>query len=203
MALALAPIAASLAGVAEPAVASLLGPAIAKNLTPMAKAGLEKIVKSKVAGKAVHKIGNALFGKKHKTARKLMKKGRSIAGVPGGGKILGKGLDLAGDLGMLDKHQREAIKTGHEKAMSLHDQLSEMNKPDKSGKMDYSEKDDERDNDERDNDEEDKQKSLRIYQKQLDKEEEKLRKLEEDGVMAGRGGIQQKINTIKQYMAMV
>jgi hypothetical protein len=138
MALAIAPIAASLAGVAEPAVASLLGPTIAKNLTPMAKAGLEKLVKSKVAGKAVHKIGNALFGKKHKTARKLFKKGRSIAGVVGGqGKTLDKGLNLAGDLGMLDKNQKEAIKTGHEKAMSLHDQLSEMNKSDKSGKMNF------------------------------------------------------------------
>jgi hypothetical protein len=143
MALALAPIAASLA---EPAIASLLGPAVAKNLTPLAKAGLEKLVKSKVAGKAVHKLGNALFGKKHKTARKLLKKGRSVAGVAFGknsGKILGKGLDLAGDLGMLDEHQREAIKTGHEKAMSIHDQLSELNRPDKVSKMKYEEPKDE------------------------------------------------------------
>jgi hypothetical protein len=141
MALALAP----LAGMAlEPAIASILGPAVAKNLSPLAMKGVEKLIKSKVAGKAVHKIGNALFGKKHKTARKLMKKGRSIAGVAFGKNsknILGKGLDLAGDLGMLDEGQREAIKTGHAKAMSIHDQLSELNRPDKSSKMNYNDMD--------------------------------------------------------------
>lgn len=141
-ALALAPLAAKVAG---PAVASLVGPEAAKFLTPMAKMGLEKLVKSKAVGKGIRKLGNALFGKKKgKSARKLLKKGRSIAGVASGkNNILGKGLDLAGDLGMLDKNQREAIKTGHEKAMSFHDQLSSMNDPEKVSKMDYSKMNDE------------------------------------------------------------
>jgi hypothetical protein len=133
MAVALAPLVAQLAG---PALTSIVGPALAKNLGPLAIKGLETALKSKVVGriggKVLSKLGNTFFGKsKRRTARKLLQKGRSIAGVlagPGSANKLNSILDVGKQIGMVSDDTANSIKTGHEKAMSFHDKLSSLNK---------------------------------------------------------------------------
>jgi len=120
---------------AEPLIASAVGPQIAKHLTPLAKKGLEKALNSKLASKGLHKMANALFGKKHKTARNFLKKGHKIASS----KIVKKGFNLAHDLGAISDSQ-------HEKALKLHDKLSELNQPEKLIKKVYEDMTDNRDN---------------------------------------------------------
>lgn len=128
----LAPAIAELAGsVAGPALESAIGGEVAQKLAPLAKKGLEHIVTEKNVGGLFHKLGNHFFGKKNKSARKLMQKGRSIAGVAFGKnahKILGTGLNIGKGLGVLSDDQANQILSGHQKAMSIHDKLSEFNK---------------------------------------------------------------------------
>jgi hypothetical protein len=114
-----------------PALASLLGKETAANLTPMAEKALNKLIHSKMTRKLAHNIGNKFFGKKHKTARSFLRKGRSVAGVAfgkKGHKFMNRGLDLGTHLGMLDKNQAHNIKNAYEKASSFHDKLSKINK---------------------------------------------------------------------------
>lgn len=100
-------------------------------LGPLALRGLEKVASLKHLQKGTKYIGNTLYGKYNKTARKLLKKGRSIAGVTPGKNshnILKDGFEVGRKIGMISPEQATNIKTGHEKAMSFHDNLSRHNK---------------------------------------------------------------------------
>lgn len=112
-------------------LADLLGHHVMNKLSPSAVHGLENIVESKKRGGFLHKLGNHMFGRKHKNARHFLRKARHIAGVSLGKdahKVLGEGLNIGKALGVLSGDQANQILSGHEKAMSIHDKLSDFNK---------------------------------------------------------------------------
>ncbi len=129
----LAPLAAMAGEAALPAIEGIVGTEASKVLTPLATEGLKKVQKSGLIEKGLSKLGNSLFGKHSKTARKLMKKGSSVAGVafnPKTQNLINKGLGVAQGLGVLNESQASNIKDGYSKALSLHDRLSQFNKKD-------------------------------------------------------------------------
>lgn len=114
-----------------PYLAELLGEKAVKSLTPLAKSAITKLIHSGVLEKGMHKIGNKIFSK-NKTARSLFNKGRKLSShifSEKGSKILGQGLDLASDIGLLSPEKHNAINEGYRKAMSFHDKLSSINVP--------------------------------------------------------------------------
>jgi len=114
-----------------PELESLIGAEAAKVLTPLARQGIGKVASSGIIGKGLSKLGNTLFGRHSKTARKLMKKGSSVAGVafdPRTQGLLKGGMGVAQDLGMVDKSTADNILGGYNKALSLHDKMSQFNK---------------------------------------------------------------------------
>ena len=131
MALALAPLAEMAGSAMAPMVEDLVGKEAYQTLSPLAKQALSKVMHSKKTGRALHKIGNHFFGKKHKTARKLLRKGRSVAGVFAGKdaqKLIKGGLKVGSSLGMLSPDQADNIAEGYKKALSIHDKMSQFNK---------------------------------------------------------------------------
>jgi len=116
---------------AAPMIEDLIGAEMLQKISPLAKKALSHVIKSKAVHKGLKKIGNKFFGKHHKTARGLLKKGQKIAGVLGGKqahKLIKGGLNVGASLGMLDQDQADNIMGGYNKALSLHDQLSNFNK---------------------------------------------------------------------------
>ena len=135
-AMAAAPELASLAG---QAATSVLGGKVSKEVldkaVPYVEKGASKLLKSKVfhkgLSKGIHKIGNAVFGKHHKTARDLLKKGGKVAGMLASKEahnVLKTGLDVGKELGMISNKTASSLLDGHKKAMSVHDKLSKFNK---------------------------------------------------------------------------
>lgn len=120
---------------AAPIVAKKFGEGAAKKLTPLAEKGIHSILTSKSLheklGSAGHKVGNALFGKYHKTARDIGRKAGHVAGMafsPEAHNVLKTGLDIGQEMGFLDKHQAKNIISKHKTGMKAHDALSKFNK---------------------------------------------------------------------------
>ena len=140
MAFLAAPEIAELAGsTIGPMLGNKFGDAAGKRLTSLGTKGLESALSSplfhKKLGQASHKIGNALFGKHHKTARSLMHKAGKIGGALTSQKahnLLKGGLAIGSDLDLVSKGTGKSILDAHSKAMSVHDQLSKFNKLHKS-----------------------------------------------------------------------
>ena len=122
--------------------ASAAAPYISQNalklLSPLAESALNKVISSGAIGKIGGKLANRFFGKKHSTARKLMnkaKKAAKFAVSDEGTAMLNQGLDIGEALGAIDKGTVDSVKEKHsdakdmhEKALSIHDQLSGFNK---------------------------------------------------------------------------
>lgn len=128
---AFAPLAEMAGSMVLPEIEGLVGAETAKVLSPLAKSALSSLVSSKAIGKLPHKLGNLFFGKHHKTARHLIKKGSKVAGVLSSKqthKLIKDGLNVGQAFGMLDANQANSILDTHKQAMSLHDQLSSFNK---------------------------------------------------------------------------
>lgn len=130
--IAAAPVLAELAGpTLAPFLEEMIGPAVMKTLSPVAKKALTHVLHSKAAGKAMKKIGNKFFGKKHKHARHFLKKAAHVSNVAFGKKahkLVKHGLDIGEGLGVIDDKQAHKIKSGYEKASEWHDKLSHFNK---------------------------------------------------------------------------
>ena len=129
----LAPLVEMAGAAAAPTIESLVGAEAAKTVTPLAQKALSSLSKSKMAHSAIHKIGNHLFNTKNKTARNLLDKGSKVANLATSKqahKLLGEGLKIGKDVGILDESQAKKILDTHGKAMALHDQLSSFNKKD-------------------------------------------------------------------------
>jgi hypothetical protein len=114
-----------------PYLAELIGEKGLKTLTPLAKQAVLKLIHSKAVGRKVHNLANNFFSK-NKTARKLFSKGKKLAShafSEEGAALLGKGLKLGGDLGLLSGEKQKYINDKYHKAMAFHDQLSAINMP--------------------------------------------------------------------------
>lgn len=122
MALAAIPIAEMAGSTIAPALESMVGKETYDKLAPLAKEGLHKIVKSKAVKNVGHKLANSVFGKS-KTARKLAKVAKKSKG------IVKTGLKAGADLGIISEKTKDNIMGGYDKALSLHDKLSEFNTP--------------------------------------------------------------------------
>jgi len=131
MALAALPLAEMAGSVIAPGLESMIGKETYSKLAPLAKEGLHKVLKSKAVSKIGHKLGNKLFGKS-KTARKLMKGASKVAGIAtgkGAQKLVKSGLGIGQDLGLVSGKTADNILGGYNKALSLHDKLSNFNQP--------------------------------------------------------------------------
>jgi hypothetical protein len=107
----------------------LVGKEVAGKLSPIAGKALEEIVNSKAGGKAIHQLGNRFFGKK-KPARKLLNIGKKLSSVAfsdTGKQTFKSGLGLAKSMGLISDETASDIESGYSKAMSMHDQLSQIN----------------------------------------------------------------------------
>lgn len=123
---------AEMAGTAiAPALEDLVGKETYDKLAPMAKEGLSKVIQSKAAQSVKTKIANKFFSK-GSTARKLLRGAKSIAGIassPMAQSLVSGGLSLGSDLGLISNDTADNIKSGYDKALSLHDKLSSFNTP--------------------------------------------------------------------------
>ena len=130
----LAPLVEMGASAAAPAIESLIGKEMASTVTPMAEKALGHLISNKSVHKKIGKLGNHLFGHKHhKTARSLINKGSKVANMASSKQaqsLLNTGLSVGQGLGVVSNDQANKIKSGYGKALSLHDQMSEFNKPD-------------------------------------------------------------------------